>query len=1599
MMNRIGGALRTVGNATTRHLILGCICAFAIAVSAPALFAQGMHGPGGHIPDFGALHTKISVTNGPWSSPSTWSPAGAPLATDVVKVAHDVSFDTAAGAADIVSIEAGGALRFRPDINTLLTVGILLVKPGATLEVGTPLAAVQPHVKAAIIIANRPLNPATDLEEWGTGLLVGGGVVTMQGAEKNPTFIRVSAEPKAGDQIIHLEQPASGWRVQDEVFLPDTRHINKFQKFNHQSEFPFGFEELILQTERRKITAISADGLHITLDSPLTYDHLGAREAGERPEDRVVLSQVPGGPKLLPHLANLTRNVVISSQNPNGTRGHTLYTDRADVKISFVEFKDLGRTKADHVHQTCVAGGIDGPDAGQPCNRVGRYPLHIHHLWGRDKDDPSFDPQYQFRLFGNVVKDSLKWPIAVHASHHGFVGENVVIGGARLTGAGIAVEDGSETDNLFRHNFVAEVRGDINPRESGTDTDTPGSGGECFWGAGFDNRFVDNVASTCRNSVQQVVSGAGFKFFVPSLAFDTVRPRMRGGDISNPAEAETVIPQFVQFRQFERNEVYGATASGFTMWHYGTDGFDCPGCINESEPKKPIIGEALIKDFRVWNTYESAVWLYPSNNVTIDNLFHRVNPPLIRDSDNDLEIAEPSVQGSDYRLMNITIRNSDIQAGGIFGNASGFVQNLLIENVRATTYWHAFQFDTPNTPGTLAEIDDPPGVNALLRNNVVSNWPGYPLRTISTWTPFALAPAPIDLDVLPWGYQPEKTVRMNVENYQGVFGDNFQVYFEEQVGRSDVYGGEAPCSDTRPEIDGVVCSAAAPPDEDADDDAVLDATDNCPSVSNPDQLNFDGDPFGDACDPDDDNDGLGDDPAIDHCPLEPGHIRGNGCRDEDLDGVFVQLDGTGDNCPVTPNGAQLDNDLDGAGDACDADDDNDGLGDDPAIDHCPFEAGHARGNGCRDEDLDGVFVQLDGTGDNCPTVANGNQFDFDLDGDGDACDADDDNDGLLDPADHCTTEPGHVRGNGCRDEDLDGVFVLLDGGGDNCPVTPNGDQANFDGDADGDACDLDDDNDFVLDAGDNCPLFGNPDQLNTDGDAAGNACDIDDDDDTVFDLVDNCVITPNTDQLNTDGDAEGNACDVDDDNDSVIDTADNCPLTSNPLQSDIDSDGIGDACDARDDRDTDFDGIRDVEDNCPAVANADQADKDGDGIGDACDPIDNRDADGDGVIDANDNCPAVANADQADKDGDGIGDACDPVDNRDRDGDGVLDAVDNCPNVPNPGQEDVDGDGVGDACDARDNRDGDGDGIIDANDNCPAVANADQADKDGDGLGDACDPVDNRDPDNDGVLNPGDNCPLAANPSQDDIDSDGIGDACDATDNRDGDGDGVLDTIDNCPLVSNPSQADVDGDGIGDACDAPATVLTLTNPGPQANSEGDHVSLQLQSNAFDLAGPGNKGKGRGRGRSKGVEFEAINLPRNLHINEKTGLIKGHVGQHAAGEYMVTVKVRFDDEEAVVTFPWTITLNNRAPHVQSPGHQENRRGDRVSLQIVASDPDGDRLEFRANDLPDGLEINRRTGLITGTIKDSGAHRVEIEVRDDKARKTITFGWMVSGGRSR
>jgi aryl-phospho-beta-D-glucosidase BglC (GH1 family) len=144
-----------------------------------------------------------------------------------------------------------------------------------------------------------------------------------------------------------------------------------------------------------------------------------------------------------------------------------------------------------------------------------------------------------------------------------------------------------------------------------------------------------------------------------------------------------------------------------------------------------------------------------------------------------------------------------------------------------------------------------------------------------------------------------------------------------------------------------------------------------------------------------------------------------------------------------------------------------------------------------DTDNDGIEDSVD----NCPELANKNQWDKDKDGLGNKCDSDIDGDGF-------TNEEEIAARTNIWNADSFPIPVTVDVDGDNvddsvdnCPTQFNPNQWDEDADGMGNVCDSDMDGDSVENSVDNCPRVANPHQWDKDKDGKGNRCDSDIDDD------------------------------------------------------------------------------------------------------------------------------------------------------------------------------------------------------------------------------------------------------------------------------------------------------------------------------------------------------------------------------------------------------------------------------------------------------------------------------------------------------------------------
>ena len=184
------------------------------------------------------------------------------------------------------------------------------------------------------------------------------------------------------------------------------------------------------------------------------------------------------------------------------------------------------------------------------------------------------------------------------------------------------------------------------------------------------------------------------------------------------------------------------------------------------------------------------------------------------------------------------------------------------------------------------------------------------------------------------------------------------------------------------------------------------------------------------------------------------------------------------------------------------------------------------------------------------------------------------------------------------------------------------------------------------------------------------------------------------------------------------------------------------------------------------------------------------------------------------------------------------------------------------------------------------------------------------------------------------------------------------------------------------------THLGLTNPGNQANVNGDTVSLQLRANDVD-----------GDILTYGVASDSA-LPPGLGLDTHSGLITGTLGPNADSTIPYTVKVTAGDGIAAHTVTQTFTWTVAHLSLVNPGNQANAENDTITnFQLQGHDADGETLTYTDNHtLPTGLSIVG--SVIQGQIQpnaQTGAHvyPVTITASDGHGNSANqTFTWTVT-----
>jgi len=396
-----------------------------------------------------------STKSGAWSDAATWADRRTPKAGDRVQVrtGHTVVYDADSKDA-IRMIHVAGTLTFSREKSTRLEVGLIKIEPGeTTTEDGFDCHADAPSVAQAGVLpvleigtAERPIPVGVTAlirlvhfegmnRETLPAIINCGGRWDTHGAPLSRTWLKLGASAKAGDSIVKLSEPVSGWRVGDTVIVTVSKEsYGSGNTFRQSAKSPRK-----VQTEERRITALAGDS--VTLDHALDYAHLG--EGDYRSE-----------------VANLSRNVVIESAKPDGVRGHTMFHRDSTGGISYAEFRHLGKE------------GV-----------LGKYAIHFHLV--RDSMRGS-------GVLGASIWDSHNRWLTIHGTDFLVVRDCV---GYQSVGHGYFLEDATEQYNLLDRNLAVQAyRGKRLPKQVLPFDPNDGAG---FWWANGRNSFTRNVA--CEN--------------------------------------------------------------------------------------------------------------------------------------------------------------------------------------------------------------------------------------------------------------------------------------------------------------------------------------------------------------------------------------------------------------------------------------------------------------------------------------------------------------------------------------------------------------------------------------------------------------------------------------------------------------------------------------------------------------------------------------------------------------------------------------------------------------------------------------------------------------------------------------------------------------------------------------------------------------------------------------------------------------------------------------------------------------------------------------------------------------------------------------------
>jgi G8 domain/Malectin domain len=486
-----------------------------------------------------AMLTSVSsIKSGDWSDGTIWSDGRPPIGGDTVFIsANTTVIYSKVSNEDVSQITINGILSFNPFVNTELDTGAIIVMPHGLLRIGYEHQTVSKDVTAIIKLANIPNYNFTHnhgQSNLSPVLHAHGGHIEIHGTPIQNTWTLLTQNVTSGSKIITVQDDVSDWKIGDKIVISGTN-----KPAIEPTCGPSGrlHKECIIESSFTSETGTiaSISGNTITLQSPILYNHIS-----KYPEQTAV--------------GLLTRNVVITSKNPDVRQGNVHIADSRSVsdavkssditpgqaRISYAEFSFLGR------------------------NETGVYPLHFHQLGNGGKNSYAI---------GNSIHDGKNVMLRVHDTNNLLVRDNVVYSGV---GNGIATESGREMNNIFDHNMV--VRSQLNKISTNSADFTDKNEGNGFWINNANNMLTNNYAGNNEAWGYNIVPTNNTYYSMLKFDSNTADGNWLGGiEVSHlRADVESKFNNFVSVngRVFNIAIANGSSNITFTNFNLHSDNAD-----------------------------------------------------------------------------------------------------------------------------------------------------------------------------------------------------------------------------------------------------------------------------------------------------------------------------------------------------------------------------------------------------------------------------------------------------------------------------------------------------------------------------------------------------------------------------------------------------------------------------------------------------------------------------------------------------------------------------------------------------------------------------------------------------------------------------------------------------------------------------------------------------------------------------------------------------------------------------------------------------------------------------------------------------------------